>query len=54
MQSALTRLDGIEAADVDINYDTKIVKVDTAGTPLALPDLVKAFEGTQYGIVGGH
>ena len=47
MRSALAKLDGIEATDVEVDYGAKTATVDCSGADVAPADLVAAFEGTK-------
>ena len=48
MRSALAKLDGIEDADVDVDYTAKTATVDCSGADVKPADLVAAFEGTKF------
>ncbi len=54
MRSALATLDGIEEADVDIDYDAKTCSVALGDTKLTAADLIGAFEGTKFTAVVAH
>ena len=49
MRSALTKLDGIESSDVEIDYDAKTASVTVSDSDLTPTDLVDALKGTGFG-----
>ncbi|MEZ5979136.1 MAG: cation transporter [Planctomycetota bacterium] len=48
VQAAIAKLEGIEASDVEVNYDTKTATVGVDENDPSVEQIVASVEGTQF------